>query len=34
MVEEVDDEDGNLISVEPCVLSPEARAEEGLDELP
>jgi hypothetical protein len=33
-VEEVDDEDNDFISVEPCVLSPEARTEEGLDELP
>ncbi|KAJ7652288.1 hypothetical protein B0H14DRAFT_3540934 [Mycena olivaceomarginata] len=35
-VEEVDDEDEDedIITVEPCTLSPEARAEEGLDELP
>ncbi|KAJ7804451.1 hypothetical protein B0H14DRAFT_2612307 [Mycena olivaceomarginata] len=34
MVEDVDDEEDNFISVEPCQLSPEAMAEEGSDELP
>jgi hypothetical protein len=33
-VEDVDDEEDNFISVEPCQLSPKAMAEEGLDELP
>ncbi|KAJ7872618.1 hypothetical protein B0H14DRAFT_2570114 [Mycena olivaceomarginata] len=33
-VEDVDDEEDDFISVEPCQLSPEAMAEEGLDELP
>ncbi|KAJ7770855.1 hypothetical protein DFH07DRAFT_768596 [Mycena maculata] len=33
-VEEVEDESDDSISVEPCQLSPEALAEEGLDNLP
>jgi hypothetical protein len=32
--EVVEDEDDIPLNVEPCELSPEARAEEGLDELP
>ncbi|KAF8128333.1 hypothetical protein K438DRAFT_1789555 [Mycena galopus ATCC 62051] len=33
-LEVVEDEDDVPLNVEPCELSPEARAEEGLDELP
>ncbi|KAJ6458809.1 hypothetical protein C8R45DRAFT_942652 [Mycena sanguinolenta] len=33
-LEVVEDEDDIPLNVEPCELSPEARAEEGLDELP
>jgi hypothetical protein len=33
-LEVVEDEDDVPLNVEPCELSPEARAEEGLDEFP
>jgi hypothetical protein len=33
-LEVVEDEDNGPLHIEPCTLSPEARAEEGLDDLP
>ncbi|KAJ7689982.1 hypothetical protein B0H17DRAFT_1134692 [Mycena rosella] len=33
-VEDVEDDDNDYLTIEPCQLSPEALAEEGLDQLP